>query len=316
MFSSYSSISRKAGMPMQRKSITTTRRLTGLLIGCLVGLCLSSGTVFAAEAGILGKIDQSGQVTVGLRESAIPFGYYDQKGDWVGFSVDMAKELQKALSKKFGKDIKLVERPVNPKTRIPLIANGTLDIVMGSSTHTLARDKVVDFTNTVFITGTQLLVPSDSSVKTVQDLAGKHVGAARGSTNAAYLQQENESGKIKPKMDITLFAKHSDGFLALEQGRIDAYSTDGILLAGLKAKAPHPDDWKITKKFLTFDPYAYIVPQNDSAWRDFVNTVLIHVYESGQYEKIYDKWFGPKGVVPYPMSDSLRTLLHDQAWPE
>lgn len=301
---------------MQLTHKNRASKLFAFMALCLCGACLSTGTAAAAEGGVLGKIEKSGRVTVGLRESAVPFGYYDQQGAWVGFSVDMAKQLQKALSEKFGKDIELVERPINPKTRIPLVANGTLDIVMGSATHTLARDEVVDFANTVFITGTQFLVPSDGSVEKTEDLAGKHVGAARGSTNAAYLQQANESGEMDPKIDITLFAKHSDGFLALQQGRIDAYSTDGILLAGLKAQAPNPDDWKITEDFLTFDPYAYIVPENDSDWRDFVNAMLIRLYRSGQYEKIYDKWFGSDGVVPYPMSDSLKTLLQDQAWPE
>ena len=278
--------------------------------------CSFTATATAKPTEVLKKIDQTGKLTVGLRESAIPFGFYNKQGKWVGFSVDMAKDLQKALEKKFNKKIKLVRKPVNSKTRIPLVANGTLDIVMGSSTHTLARDKVVDFTITFFVTGTQLLVPANSSIKDLADLAGKRVGAARGSTNAEFLQSADASGKIKPKAKITLYAKHTDGFLALRQGRIDAYSTDGVLLAGLKAQAPNPNKWKITKKFLTFEPYAYIVPQNDSPWRDFVNATLIKLIKSGQFATTYNKWFGKNGVVPYPMSKSLKVLLKEEAWPK
>lgn len=291
------------------------RQFVKLLLAAIL-LCSVAGTAMAAETGVLKKIDQSGKLTVGLRESAIPFGFYNKQGKWVGFSVDMAKYLQKALEKKFNKKIELVRKPVNPKTRIPLVANGTLDIVMGSSTHTLARNKVVDFTITFFITGTQLLVPSNSSIKSLADLAGKRVGAARGSTNAEFLQSADDSGKLKPKAKITLYAKHTDGFLALRQGRINAYATDGVLLAGLKAEAPNPSKWKITKKFLTFEPYAYIVPQNDSAWRNFVNATLIKLINSGKFAKTYNKWFGKNGIVPYPMSKTLKTVLRAEAWPE
>lgn len=299
---------------MTLKRLKPTQWLT--LAATAAALCLFSGMATAKPTEVLKKIDQTGRLTVGLRESAIPFGFYNKQGKWVGFSVDMAKDLQKALEKKFNKKIKLVKRPVNSKTRIPLVANGTLDIVMGSSTHTLARNKVVDFTITFFITGTQLLVPANSSITDLADLAGKRVGAARGSTNAEFLQSADASGKIKPKAKIILYAKHTDGFLALRQGRIDAYSTDGVLLAGLKAQAPHPSHWKITKKFLTFEPYAYIVPQNDSPWRNFVNATLIKLIKSGQFAATYNKWFGKHGIVPYPMSNSLKILLKDEAWPE
>ena len=287
------------------------RRSICFILAVVFLFCLSP----AAWGGTLDDIAQRGEFMVGVRDGAIPFGFYDKNNQRAGFSLDMAEEFRKALEEKLGKPIKITFKTVNPKTRIPLVANKTLDIVCGSSTHTVAREDTVDFTLTIFLTGTQILVKKDSGIKSYKDLAGKRVGAAQGSTNEKAIRDLNTAGKIVPEATIVIYQEHSQGMLALQKGVIDAYCTDGILLAGLRAKAPNPDDYELAGGLITYDPYAYIVRENDSDFRDFINAEVIAMIKDGRYEQYYDKWFGPKGVVPYPMTDEARTLMKLQAWP-
>jgi polar amino acid transport system substrate-binding protein/glutamate/aspartate transport system substrate-binding protein len=282
-----------------------------LLVGAAV-LCVAP--VVGAQ-GTLDKIAKSGEFTVGVRDGAIPFGFISKENEHVGFSVDVAKEFHKALEKKLGKSLKFTLKTTNPKTRIPLVANGTIDIECGSTTHTVAREETVDFTLTVFLTGTQLLVKKASGIKSYKDLPGKKVGAAQGSTNEKAIRDLNDKGEIKPAANIVVYQEHTQGFLALQRNILDAYVTDGILLAGLKAKAPNPDEFDVVGGFITYDPYAYIVRENDSKFLDFINIEIINMIKDGRFFKIYDKWLGPKGTVPYPISDEFRTLLKLQAWP-
>jgi len=278
----------------------------------VIGLMITS---VASAQGTLERISKRGEFFVGAREGSVPFGFYAKDGKWGGFSMDIAKEIHKAVEKKLGKSVKLTFKPVNPKTRIPLVANRTIDMVCGSSTHTVPRDEIVDFSITVFLTGTRLLVPKGSPIKDFEDLANRRVGAARGSTNEAAVRMANEAGTISPPAKLMVFDEHTKGFLALRQGKIDAYCTDGSLLSGMKKKAPDPEKWEVIGRLLTYDPYAFIVPENDSNFRDLVNFTLIELINSGKFFKLYEKWMGPKGEVPIPMTDEYRTLLKLQAWP-
>jgi len=287
------------------------RRGVCLILAAVLILCVSP----VAFGGTLDDIAKRGEFMVGVRDGAIPFGFYDKNNQRAGFSLDMAEEFRKALEEKLGKPIKITFKTVNPKTRIPLVANKTLDIVCGSSTHTVAREDTVDFTLTIFLTGTQLLVKKDSGITGYKKLPGKRVGAAQGSTNEKAIRDLNVSGKIKPAAKIVIYQEHTQGMLALQKGIVDAYCTDGILLAGLRAKAPNPKDYKLAGGLITYDPYAYIVRENDSNFRDFINAQIIAMEKDGRYKKLYYKWFGAKGTVPYPMTNEARTLMKLQAWP-
>ncbi len=281
----------------------------------MVGVFVLSLTTSVFAQGTLEKISKSGEFVVGVRDGAIPFAFISKDNENVGFSVDMAREFHKGLEKELGKPLKLTWKTTNPKTRIPLVANGTIDIECGSTTHTVDREETVDFTITVFITGTQLLVKKGSGIKNDKDLPGKKVGAAQGSTNEKAIRDLNEKGVIKPPANIVVYQEHSQGFLALQRGILDAYCTDGILLAGLKAKAPKPEEFEVVGDLITYDPYAYIVRENDSNFRDFINIQIINMIKDGRFLKNYEKWFGPKGTVPYPMSEEFKILLKLQAWP-
>jgi len=268
--------------------------------------------------GVLDRIGQTGEVRMGFREGSIPFGYKNAQGQWVGFSIDIGVEIVAALKQKFGIAIKLIKIPVKPDNRIAMVLNNTVDISIGSATVTLEREKKVDFSLPYFVTGTRLLVAAQSPIRNfIPDLADKRVGVVRGATgNIVAIDWLNTSGRIQPKCQKVLFDEHDQGFKALQQGAINAYCTDECILAGMKAKAPNPRAWKIVGQYLTYEPYGMIVPQNQSEWRDFVNATLVNLIKSRRFEKIYQKWFGPYGEVPLPMSNKYKTLLQILSFPD
>jgi polar amino acid transport system substrate-binding protein len=278
--------------------------LVGLLLVC------AAGPVLAETA--LGKIGRTGVLTAGTRGISIPFAFINERNEWIGFSIDLLEAVRARLEKKLGKPIKLEKKEVggDPAIRIRLVADRTIDVECGVTTYTRGRDQAVDFSINFFFTGSQLLVKKGSGIKSLADVAGKRVGAAEGTTNEKALRRS------QPKADVVTFPDHPPGFLALEQGRIAAYVGDGIFLAGLAAKARSPKDYEVVGDFFSKDPYSCVVPENDSKWRDSVNHTFMELIDSGKYFELYDKWFGERGVVPYPMSDQVRNYLIMQSMPK
>lgn len=267
-----------------------------------------------ALGGTLEKIDRTGKLTVGAREGAIPFGFYDEKGEWVGYSMDLAREVVlPKVEEVLGKDIELEFMPVTGKTRIPMIVAGTVDMVAGITTHTRARDDVVDYSVTFFPDGTRMLVPKDSPIREWEDLAGKRVGCVLGTMDEKNLTKLNEH--LSPLIEIKTYEKHTIGFLALKDGKTEAHVTDASVLAGLAAKAPDPENWEVRGIFLAYSPLASIMRENDSDFRDLVNFAIIEAIEDGRLYEIYDRWFGPRGVVPFPMSEEVKAYFRLICWP-
>jgi ABC-type amino acid transport substrate-binding protein len=278
--------------------------------GWLAGVLLLSAAAPVLAETVLEKIRRTGVLTAGTRGTSIPFAFVNEKNEWIGFSIDLLEAIHARLEKRSGKRIRLVIKEVTHETRIPLVVNRTIDVECGSTTYTRARDESVDFSVNFFFTGTQLLVKKGSGIKGVADLAGKRVGGIPGSTGEKALRI------VQPKADVVPFQDNGAGFLALEQGRIVAYVQDSILLAGLVTQAENPKDYEVVGSFLSKDPYSCMVPENDSKWRDFVNHTLMELIDSGKFFTLYDKWFGLRGLVPYPMSDQVRNYMIMQSMPE
>ena len=278
-------------------------------VGLAGVLLLGAATPVLAET-VLEKIKRTGVLTAGTRGTSIPFAFINEKNEWIGFSVDLLDAIRARLEKKLGKPIKLEKKEVTPETRISLVANRTLDLECGSTTYTRSRDETVDFSINFFFTGTQLLVKKGSGIKSVADVAGKRVGALRAATGEKALRAS------QPKADMVTFQDAPAAFLALEQGRIVAFAWDGILLAGLAARARNPKDYEVVGDFFSKDPYSCMVPENDSKWLDFVNHTFMELIDNGRYFELYDKWFGEHGVVPYPMSEKVRNYMLMQSMPE
>jgi len=282
---------------------------------CFIFAMTLFGSVALADE-TMDRINKTGKIRVGLREGSIPFAFIDPKvGKHVGFSVDMTDLLVEKLSQHFGKKITIQPFTVTPKTRIPMVANATVDVEMGSTTYTQKREEVVDFSYIFFVSETTFLIPKDSDIKTIDDLNGKRLGASRGTTNLKAIEDQVAAGKYKPK-DIVVVETHPQGFLALKSGKVDAYSTDRSLLEGLRMKAPHPENWKTADFAIAYEPYGYMCREGNSDIRDFVNNTIVWSIKTGKFFEMYDKWMGPKGVVPIPMSQAYRNYLQLICYPQ
>ena len=290
---------------MKKLLITLTAVL--LLVGFTAGPVLADQT--------MDLIKKTGKIKLGFREGSIPFAFVDPKvGKHVGFSVDMANLLAENLGKRFGKKIKIVPHTVTPKTRIPMVVNGTVDVEMGSTTYTQKREEQADFSMIFFFSETTFLVAKDSGIKKLADLSGKRVGAARGTTNLRAVEALAKAGKFKPK-DIVITETHPQGMLALRSGKIEAYSTDRSLLEGIRMKDKNPEKWMTVPFAIAYEPYAYIMREGNSDFRDFVNNTVIWAIKTGKFFDLYEKWMGPKGVVPIPMSQAYRDYLNMMVYP-
>jgi len=272
-------------------------------------LILGLAGISAAEP-TLEKIKNTGVFTVGSRSGSPPFGYINKQNEWVGFSIDLARLVHKNIEKKLGQSVKFELKESTPATRIPLLSSMAVDLIAGTMTDTRARRESVDFSLTFFVTGAQFMVKKGSPIGGVKDIAGKRIGAQQGSTN------ERELRARYPQAVLVVFPDQPAAFTAMTQGKVDAYTNDGIQLWGLKMKATNPDDWEVVGEWYTYEPYGFAMRKNDSDFRQVVNVALMEAIEGGEYFKLYDKWFGLKGEVPYPLSPEAKRFLEMQVVPK
>lgn len=286
------------------------RRWMGFVMA-LALLVAGVAPALAQQKSTLDKIGETGTLTIGTRTGSPPFGYVNAKNEWVGFSIDLVDELIKpALEKKLGKPIKVEKKESTPPTRIPLLSSGAVDLVAETMTDTRTRRDSVDFTLTYFVTGAQFLVKKGSPIKGIKNIDGKRIAAQQGSTNARIIREK------APKAVLREFPDQPAAFQALVQGQVDAYTNDGIQLAGLKAKSPNPAQWDIVGDFYSYEPYGMAMRKGDADFRNVVNAGLMEGIESGKFFEIYERWFGPKGELPYPMSPQVRSFMLLQVVPK
>ena len=259
----------------------------------------------------LEKIERTGTLTIGTRTGSPPFGYVNKNNEWVGFSIEIVEAtILPVLSKKLGKQIKVEKKESTPQTRIPLLTSNAVDLIAETMTDTQARRESVDFSITYFVTGAQFLVKKGNVINGLKATAGKRIAAQQGSTNARIIRERVPTAKLVE------FPDQPAAFQALVQGQVQAYTNDGIQLAGLKAKAPKPDEWLVVGEFYSYEPYGMAMRKNESDFRHLVNVGLMDAIESGRYFEIYEKWFGPKGEVPYPMNAETKRFLQMQVVPK
>ncbi|MGC1494340.1 MAG: amino acid ABC transporter substrate-binding protein [Sulfitobacter sp.] len=270
------------------------------VLTAVVALGLSAPVAIAdAHGGTLAKIATSGEIVIGHRESSVPFSYLDGNQQAVGYSIDLCMKIVEAVAAELDQELTVKYVPVNPKTRIALMANGTIDLECGSTTNNLTRQQQVEYLPVTFVTGTKIMARKDSGINSIADLDGKAVALAQGTTNErAVIAAVEELGidvKILPVRD------HAEGMLSLETDRVDAYATDHILLHGLISKSKTPDEFAVVGDFLSFDPYALMVRRDDSAFELVGKKAIAAVFRSGEIDAIYAKWFDPLGVPADPL---------------
>ncbi|MBI3045003.1 MAG: amino acid ABC transporter substrate-binding protein [Betaproteobacteria bacterium] len=271
-----------------------------------------SGTALAQE-GTLKKIKDTGTVTLGHRDTSIPFSYYDDKQKVVGYAMDICYKIVDAVKANLKmKKIDVKLNPVTSATRIPLMANGTIDLECGSTTNNLDRQKQVWFTITHFVTANRYVAKKSSKIKSLADLKGKTVVSTSGTTNIKWATEENAKRKLG--MNIIAAKDHAEAFLTVETGRAVAFFMDDILLYSLVANSKNPSEWAIGSEAYTVEPYGIMLRKDDAAFKKVVDAAVRNLYKSGEINKIYDKWFlkpvPPKGInLNVPMSAQFKKVV-------
>jgi glutamate/aspartate transport system substrate-binding protein len=282
----------------------------------MVAVSLALGFAGAAQAqqtGTLKKIQDSSTITIGHRDASIPFSYYDDKQQPIGFAMELCLKIVDAVKTelKLPKlDVKF--NPVTSATRIPLMANGTIDLECGSTTNNLERQKQVSFTITHFVTANRFVSKKAANLKTVDDLKGKTIVSTSGTTNIKQITEIN--GQKNLGMTILPAKDHAESFLMVETGRAVAFFMDDILLYSLVANSKTPSEWVISADALSVEPYGIMLRKDDPSFKKVVDDAMTKVYKSGDINKIYAKWFlspvPPKGInLNVPMSEVFKHVV-------
>jgi ABC-type amino acid transport substrate-binding protein len=279
-------------------------RVLALMLALAVALTAAPSS---ALADTLDKIKSTGVLTIGTRTGSPPFAYVNKSNEWVGFTIDLVEQLVRPeVEKAVGRPVKVEKKESTPPTRIPLLTSNAVDLIAGTMTDTPQRRESVDFSLTFFYTGAQFMVKKGSPIKSVNDISGKRIATQQGSTNEKILREKY------PQAQLRAFPDQPAAFQALLQGQVDAYTNDGIQLYGLKAKAPKPEEWDVVGDFYSEEPYGMAMRKGDAKFKAVVDAGLKKGLEGGKYFEIYDKWFGPKGELPYPMTNPVRAYLLKQ----
>lgn len=281
----------------------------------LLSAALLGATAQAQElTGTLAKIKNNGVITLGVRDGSIPFSYLDDKQQYQGYSIDLCMKVVAALQKQLGlASLKVAMNPVTSANRIPLMANGTIDLECGSTTNNLERQQQVAFAPTMFVVANRLLAKKSSGIKTLADMKGKTLVATAGTSTLKQMTILNREQNLG--MNIVVGKDHPESFLMVETGRAAAEANDDILLASQRAGAKRPDDYQITADALSVEPYGIMLRKDDPAFKKAVDDAIVAYYKSGDdVYRLYQKWFlspiPPKGInLRFPMPPELINVL-------
>ena len=291
------------------------KRFTTLALALAAAVGFSGASVHAAEqSGTIEKIQKSGSITIGHRDASIPFSYYDDKQQPIGFAMDLCLRVVDAIRTelKLPKlDVKY--QLVTSANRIPLMANGTIDLECGSTTNNAARQKEVAFTHTHFLTANRIVSKKTANLKSEADLKGKTMVSTSGTTNIKQLTDLNTSKNMG--MNIIPANGHPEAFQMVETGRAVGFAMDDILLYSLVAQSRNPSDYVISDFALSApEPYGIMLRRDDPGFKKVVDNAMSRIYKSGEAAKIYDKWFlkpiPPKNInLNVPLSGPMKNMF-------
>ncbi len=260
----------------------------------------------ASTETVMQKVKRTGVLTAGTSKDAFPFAYRNNQGQLIGYSVDMLNPIQQQLEKELSKKVQLKLVALSPAERIPNIVNGKVDIVCDASSFTWERNKNIDFSFSYGATGTKLLVKKASNLSSPQTLIGKRIGVLAKTTN------ENAIKRSQPQAKLIYLKDREQGYTALQQGKIDAFADDGILLEAWLGRKQNFNTYKVVPdRPYSREGIACMVPENNSDFLDSVNYTFYgfmqgFVNNESRYVTIFDRWFGPRGAIP--LNRDLREL--------
>jgi len=291
-------------------AFSSFRRLTAVV-------ALAAAIVPAVHAQspspVLDKIRDTGTITLGYRESALPFSFADDKGQPAGYAVDLCLRVAEAAKQKLGlKDLKVRWLPLTPQNRVPAMVNGLADLDCAPNTNTLERQKQVAFSVSHYVSTVRMLVRADSGIKSFNDLRGKTVVTSAGSTGDRHVRRLKSEYGFRD-----VYAKdHGESFLLLETGRAQAFVMDDVLLAGLRAKSKDPSQYVIVGPALSVEQNALMMSKADPEWKQLVDQTLAKTFASPEATALQKRWFqqpiGTRGtnLALTPSTEVLHAWKH------
>lgn len=282
------------------------------LLFALIAPTLISGAALAQASDTLEKIRQTGSITLGHRDSSIPFSYSVGSGEPIGYAIDICAAVVAAVKDTLQMPNLVVKyQLVTSQNRVPLVENGTVDLECGSTTNTLARQEQVSFGPNYIMVGVSAAVKKSSGIKSFAELDARTISTTTGTTSTRLLRTYKKTENIQVK---EIYGKdHADSFLLLESGRASAFIMDDVLLAGQIATSLEPDNYEILTETLRQEPYGIMFRKDDTAFKQLVDTTVGGLMKSGKINEMYAKWFTtpipPRGVnLNYPMSEATKAL--------
>jgi len=283
-----------------------------LRAACLAAACITPALA-AEPAGVLKKIKDNGAITIGYRESSIPFSYLDDKAQPVGYTMELCGHVVEALKKELRMPaLKVNLQSVTSANRIPLVQNGTVDMECGSTVNNAERQALVGFSDTTFVVATRFIAKKGDHLKTVDDLKGKTIAATTGTNTVKRVRDLDQARKLG--LTMVNGKDHADSLLLVSSGRAVAFFEDDILLVGLAASSQTPNDFALSAEGYSADPYAIMIPKGDAEFKCVVDATLAGLFKSGEIDRIYDRWFmkpiPPKNIaLNFPMGAALKKAI-------
>lgn len=267
----------------------------------------------SAQEGTLAKIAELGEISVGHRDGAVPFSYYDDQQRPIGYAMDLCAKVVEAIKLKLDEpELKVSYLPVTGATRMPLLANGTIDMECGTTTNNAERQRQVSFSNTYFVAGVRILSKKSAPIETMADAKGKTVVTLAGTTSVKVISEINAAQNLG--LNVLSVKDLAEGMLTLQTERAVALIFDDVSIAGAAATSKNPDDFVMSAEPLSVEPYGIMLRRGDDAFKELVNATLDELYATGEINAIYDKWFvqpiPPRGInMNFPMSSQLKKVI-------
>jgi len=289
-----------------------------LTVGLVLPAAAQDATV-GKLSGTLKKVKETATITLGYRESSLPFSYLNKRQQPIGYSIDLCREIVEDTATELdGMEIKIALAPVTAADRLGKVESGAVDLECGSTTSNLQRQKQVAFSPVFFVAGTKLMVPKTSGVGSYRDLAGKTVVVTAGTTNEAALRTLSDKQKLG--INFVVGRDHAQSFAMLAAGKVDAFATDDVLLYGIIATEPSAHDMKVVGDYLSYDPYGLAYRRDDPGFAAVVERTFARMAAERRLEELYNKWFLrrlPTGeTLNLPMSPQLAEFFRVLGQPE
>ena len=275
-----------------RWSVTTCLLLASLVVAPV-----------AQPSPTLDRIKAEGAIRLGYRSGAAPFSFQDRDGSVRGYSVELCTKVVAEVQKRLGlAKLKVEWMPLDAANRLDAVAKGRVDMECGTTTISLSRYEVVDFSLPIFVDGATVMTAAGSKVGRFADLNGRKIAMIPGTTTEPALKRALSA--VNAKADLVPVKDAAAGMTLLEAGKVDGYASDRIVLVSLRATSADPGKWQLLDTDFSYEPYALVVRRDDPDFRLLVNRTLAGLYRSEDIDAIFYRWLGALGR-PGPLLNAM-----------